>query len=106
MAQREVIDILKKYLLALQLKGLAISEARLYGSYVRNEANNESDIDVLLLSDNVNFNDDKNTGIIWTTAFAVDPRIEPYGVSKKKFIEDDYLPLFENVKSEGIEIKV
>lgn len=105
MAQREVIDILKKYLLALQMKGLSISEARLYGSHARNEANEESDIDVLLLSDTVNFNDDNNTGILWTTAFNIDPRIEPYGVSKKKFIEDDYLPLFENVKAEGIEIK-
>ena len=77
----------------------------LYGSYARGEQKEESDIDVLLLSDNVNFNDDNNTGIIWTTAFNVDPRIEPYGVSKKRFIEDDYLPLFENVKAEGIEIK-
>ena len=105
MAQTDVINILKKYLLALQLKGLAISEARLYGSYARNEAKEESDIDVLLLSDKVNFNDDTNTGIIWTTAFTVDPRIEPYGVSKKRCFEDDYLPLFENVKAEGIEIK-
>ncbi len=105
MAQKEIIELIKKYIWQLRLKGLTINEAILYGSYARNQANQDSDIDVLLLSDSIDFNNEKNIGLIWKTAYEVDPRIEPYGVSKKRFIEDDYLPLFEHIKEEGVAVK-
>jgi predicted nucleotidyltransferase len=50
MSQREVINIVRNYLDVLKQAGINIDKAFLYGSYARNEANAESDIDLLLVS--------------------------------------------------------
>ena len=89
MAQREVIELIKKYISRLNQNGIYVSEAFLYGSYARNEQREESDIDVLLLSDKTDLRNDEATGMIWKIAFELDHRIAPYGVSRKKFFEDD-----------------
>ena len=50
MAQSEIIEPVKKYCLSLSSLGIPVTKAYLYGSWARNEANENSDIDVMVVS--------------------------------------------------------
>ena len=104
MAKDEVIDKLKKYLALLEDNGVDIRKAFLFGSYLRNEATEDSDIDVMVVSPAFDTRNDAMTGKAWSLTMTVDSRIEPYLVGLNRFLTDDVSPLLEVVKQEGVEI--
>ncbi len=106
MSQREIIKTLQQYIQDLANSGIPIEKAFLYGSYARNEATDESDIDVMLVSSLFDKNFDNIAGKIWTLSKEYHILIEPYMVGTKRFLTDDYSPLLEIVRQEGIEITV
>ncbi len=105
MSQTDVINIIRAYLLVLKKAGINIDKAYLYGSYARNEANDESDIDVLLVSSLFDTDDDYVLSKPWLFTKKVDYRIEPLSIGLKKFTTDDTSPIIEVVRQTGIEIK-
>lgn len=104
MSQEQIIELLKKNIHILYKEGIPIEKAFLYGSYAKNVASSESDIDVMLVSTIFEKHDDKIIGKTWRLTTEVDARIEPYMVGTKKFQTDEYSPLLEIVRQEGIEI--
>ncbi len=106
MSQKQVIGLLKKYINILYNEGIPVERAFLYGSYAKDEASSESDIDVMLVSKIFEKNDDKLIGKTWRLTTKVDSRIEPFIVSTTRFKTDEYSPLLEIVRQEGIEIQV
>jgi predicted nucleotidyltransferase len=105
MLQREVINIIRQYIKNLNEGGLNIHCAYLYGSYARNEATSESDIDVLLIGDIFDTNDDVILSKPWLPKFRNDFRIEPIAIGTKRFETDDISPIIELAKQEGIRIQ-
>ena len=105
MVQREIIKIIKQYIKNLNEGGIIIQFAYLYGSYARNEATPESDIDVLLVSDIFDTNDDVVLSNPWLPKFRNDFRIEPIAIGTKRFETDDISPIIERAKKEGIKIQ-
>ncbi|MCD4745230.1 MAG: nucleotidyltransferase domain-containing protein [Bacteroidales bacterium] len=97
---------MKKYIHILYNEGIPIKKAFLYGSYAKDEASPESDIDVMLVSEIFEKNDDQLIGKTWRLTTKVDSRIEPFIVGTTRFLTDDYSPLLEIVRQEGIEITV
>lgn len=104
MAQSEVIEILKRYCLLLNISGIPVERAFLYGSYSRNEATPESDIDIMIVSSVFDEVDDLLKAKVWRLTEKIDLKIEPYIVGSKRFLTDDVSPLLQIVKQEGIEI--
>lgn len=101
MDKREIIDILKKYINILRSEGITINKAYLYGSYLTNTASDDSDIDIMLVTDN---EDDYLTGRIWSLTRKVNSKIEPYLVGKGRFNDNVNSPLIDLVKRTGLEI--
>lgn len=101
MAQREAVEILKKYIFVLRSEGITVDKAYLYGSYLSNTATEDSDIDVMIVTDNEN---DYLTGKIWSLTRKVNSKIEPYLVGKDRFNCNDNSPLIDLVKRTGLEI--
>ncbi len=101
MAKKEIVEILKKYIFVLRSEGITIDKAYLYGSYLSNTATDDSDIDVMIVTEN---EDDYQTGKIWSLTRRVNSKIEPYLVGKRRFINDKDSPLIELVKRTGLEI--
>ncbi len=101
MAKREIIEILKKYIFVLRSEGITIDKAYLYGSYLSNTATDESDIDIMIVTEN---EDDYLTGKIWSLTRKVNTKIEPYLVGKKRFTDNTDSPLIDLVKRTGLEI--
>lgn len=106
MAKDEVIVKLKRYIRMLEDNGVLVSKAFLFGSYLRNEATEDSDIDVMIVSPQFDVRDDMLTGKSWSLTRKVDSRIEPYLVGLNRFLTDDVSPILEVVKQEGLEIKL
>ena len=102
MAKIEVIEILRTYLNLLRTEGISVDKAFLYGSYLSNTATNESDIDLMIVTDNAN--DDYLAGKIWNLTKKVNSKIEPFLVGTNRFYSNDNSPLIDLVKRTGLEI--
>jgi len=100
-SKSEIVEVLKKYIFILRSEGIAVDKAYLYGSYLSNTATEESDIDVLIVTENEN---DNLTGKIWSLTKRVNSRIEPYLIDKDRFINNKDSLLIDLVKRTGIEI--
>jgi len=105
MAKKEIIMLIQKFVKRLLQEGIPVEKAFLYGSCVRGEDNEESDIDVMLVSDIFDKNDDQAVGKTWRISRSIDSRIEPYTVGKKRFLSDEYSPILQVAKEEGLEIQ-
>ena len=106
MAKKEVISLIRKFLKRLFQEGIPIEKAFLYGSFARGEQDEDSDIDVMLVSEAYDENDDRTVGKTWRISSSIDTRIEPYTVGKQRFLMDEFTPLLQIVKKEGLEIQV
>jgi len=104
MVNREVVEIVKKYLKELESQGIHISNAYLYGSQARGTATEESDIDLMLVSPLFDVDFHKYLRAIWFSKFRSDNNIEPFVVGEKRFLTDDISPIIGIVRHEGIEI--
>ena len=67
-------------------------------------ANNESDIDIMIISDKYNENDDLIIGKVWKLTKHINTKIEPFLIGLNKFNNDKNSPLIDMVKKNGIEI--
>lgn len=104
MAEKEVIKLLQKYIQILKEEGIKVDRAFLYGSYAGETQSEDSDIDLMLVSDQFNTSDDFLFGKIWVLTKKVDTKIEPYIVGSDKFEKDEFSPLIQLVKKDGFEI--
>ena len=106
MSQSEALEIVRAYVRILIQAGIPISRAFLYGSFARGEAHEDSDIDVMLLSDSFDNADDLclSKPLLYTTK--VDHRIEPISIGSERYRTDDISPIIEIVRREGIEISL
>jgi predicted nucleotidyltransferase len=104
MSQADAVSIIRAYLYVLLKAGIPITKAYLYGSYARNRATDDSDIDVMLISDSFDTADDVILSQPWLFTTNVDHRIEPVAVGTQRFLTDDVSPLIGIVRKEGIEI--
>ena len=86
----------------LKTEGISVDRAFLYGSYLSDTATNESDIDLMIVTDNAN--DDYLAGKIWNLTKKVNSKIEPFLVGTNRFYSNDNSPLIDLVKRTGLEI--
>ena len=104
MATNEVIELLRKYVALLNIEGISVYKAYLFGSYSNNTASDTSDIDVMIVSDKYDESDDIAAGKVWKTTRKVNTKIEPFLIGLNKFNDDGASPLVSMIKEKGIEI--
>lgn len=104
MVNREIIKALKQYVLLLNAEGLSVSKAYLFGSCLTGNESDDSDIDVMIVSDRFSENDDQMIGKAWSLTRKINPKIEPFFIGKKKFDTDNTSPLIQIIKTKGIDI--
>ncbi len=105
MDRKETLSKVSEYIRILNESGLLIDKAFLFGSAARNDWNEGSDIDVMLVSKRFDdSSDDLAYGLIWKLTRKVDRRIEPFAVGLSRFDNDEVSPLLQIVKKEGIPI--
>lgn len=100
MAQQNVISLLKKYVLLLNTE----SKAVLFGSYSTGKANEQSDIDVMVVCNGCNDSNDLIVGKAWHLTRRINTKIGPLFIDSEKFYSNNTSPLVNTVRSTGIEI--
>jgi len=101
MSETRVIKIILRYLENLKKAGIEIDLVYLYGSFARNEADENSDIDVALISSIFDECDDSKRAKVWSLSIRQDHRIEPYTIGLNKFNSDNFSPIIQIIKKEG-----
>ena len=104
MVNRKALKIIKEYLKLLSAEGIDIYSVYLFGSYATGSFNKDSDLDLMLISDDFVESNDKIIGKIWSLTKKISTKIEPFVVGKHRF-DTENSPLIEEIKNSGIEIK-
>jgi predicted nucleotidyltransferase len=104
MLQQDAIKIVRQYVTNLNNGGISIAKAFIFGSYARNQANENSDIDVLLVSSIFDTDDDSILSKPWSPKYRTNYHIEPVAIGLKRFQTDDNSIILEVVRKEGIEV--
>ena len=104
MLQKDAINIVRQYVNNLNNGGVVIFKAYLFGSYARNQATENSGIDVLLVSSAFDTDDDVVLSKPWSPKYRLDYRIEPVAIGLQRFNSDDSSLILEVVRNEGLEI--
>lgn len=105
MADEKIVMAIRDYIYLLNAEGFGISKAFLYGSFATGKNTDSSDIDLMLLSNTLDDSDIEKKSQAWILTKQIDLRIEPYLVSLQRFKNDQYSPILEVVRNEGVEIK-
>jgi predicted nucleotidyltransferase len=102
MADKTIVKSIKKYLRAVEQKGIPVKYGVLFGSYAKGQQHEWSDIDLLVVSPRYDKKwTHKDWARLWLIAADTDIRIEPIPVGEKQYKEDDSSVIIEVARREG-----
>lgn len=104
MAQREIVEIVKQYVQAIQATGLPVAQAILFGSFAQGTAHADSDIDILIVSPAFDNGEHAATDLLWELRAVTDPRIEPVACGQVQWETDKGHWLLHLARNEGIAV--
>lgn len=102
MIEQSILTSVKNYLAALSSRGIAVERAVVFGSRARGQADEWSDIDLLIISPQ--FDDIKDRSVVnllWRVAARTDSRIEPIPCGSRQWRDDDSSAIIEIARREG-----
>lgn len=103
MDKKRALDIVKKYIKYLRKNKYDVVKAYLFGSYVKGNFNEDSDIDLGIVIENRPDSFDLQVELLKLT-YDIDTRIEPHPLDEEDF--NSFHPLADEIKKTGIQIKI
>jgi predicted nucleotidyltransferase len=106
MVDQTILSTIRQYIQALENHGLPVTKVVLFGSQVTGNVHEWSDIDLLVISKR--FDEESpiaHINLLWHTTLEVDNRIEPIACGEQQWQEDDFTPILEVARREGIVIE-
>lgn len=105
MVDKSIIDIIQNYLQVASNSGLHISEAILFGSYAKDNFDEDSDLDLLLVCSDFNENSSEEIkNKLWSLRAKTDSRIEPIPIAEQEWEKGAGGIIADIARSEGIRI--
>lgn len=104
MVKETVLEIIQNYLHAVRQAGIQVSQAVLYGSWARDEAHPESDIDLIVIAPEFDDLQDRDlVNLLWELTALVPEAwpIEPIACGEREWLEDDSRAIIEIARREG-----
>jgi len=102
MVAQSVIETVRVYLRAVTENGIPVSFGVLFGSQARGMADDQSDIDVLVVSPHFDGKKDRReTDLLWQLTLNTDTRVEPVPVGEREWKVDDSRAIIEIARREG-----
>ncbi|MDP8240382.1 MAG: nucleotidyltransferase domain-containing protein [Candidatus Hatepunaea meridiana] len=106
MVDRSILKIIKQYLAALPKMGIHPTRAILYGSYSRGDANEWSDIDIVVIAPE--FDGKVKRKLVedtWLATKYADDRIEPVPCGVKEWDNVDSRPIIDIARRDGVVVE-
>ncbi len=97
--------VVRRYLRAAQDEGIRTTRAVLFGSYARGDADEWSDIDLVVIAPE--FDALSGAGLVsklWILRAHTDSRIEPFACGEREWESDGSRPVIEMARREGVVI--
>ncbi len=102
MVPKKIKAVIERFKRALKEAHFPSARIILFGSYARNEARTDSDIDLCLISSAFSSDPERFRKEATIIAYHVDPRIQVVVVDPKRLKSDQLSPLFSYIRKEGI----
>ena len=102
MAPKKIRSVVKRFKKALREAGFPMARIVIYGSYARDEARKDSDIDICLISEAFKRNREAYRKEAVFIAFNVDSRIQVVVVDPEEFRTNKLSPLWSQIRKESI----
>ncbi len=103
MADREIIDIIRRYLAALPPLGIHARQAVLFGSHAREDSDEWSDIDLVVIAPE--FDGPRTLEQVrqlWMATASSDNRIEPIPCGLNEWKTEQGRPILDIARQEGV----
>ena len=103
MVDGAVIEIVRKYLRALEGAGIHARRGVLFGSFARGEATQWSDIDLIVIAPE--FDGPRTLPVVeslWRMTSAADNRIEPIPCGEREWETEEGRPILDIARREGL----
>ncbi|MEW6249251.1 MAG: nucleotidyltransferase domain-containing protein [Planctomycetota bacterium] len=105
MVAESVVLTVREYLAAVRAAGIHARRAVLFGSHARGEANEWSDIDLVVIAPELDRPDGQEwVDPLWELRAVTDSRIEPIPCGEREWETDGTRPILEVARREGVEI--
>jgi predicted nucleotidyltransferase len=107
MVARSIIETVQEYLRAVNENGIPVSFGVIFGSQSRGTADDQSDIDLLVISPHFDTRKDpREIKLLWYLTLDIDTRMEPIPVGENEWKEDDSRAIVEIARREGQIVKI
>ena len=102
-----VIESVRSYLRVVRKNGIPVAFGVLFGSQSRGTANENSDIDLVVVSSHFDGKKDfDEVNKLWELTVDTDTRVEPVPVGEREWKEDDSRAIVEIARQEGQIVEV
>jgi predicted nucleotidyltransferase len=106
MVENVIVDTVKRYLAVLPTVGIHARRGVLFGSFARGEADQDSDIDLIVIAPEFDEKREFDTiRKLWETTLLADSRIEPIPCGEQEWAGGDGRPILDVARREGIVIE-
>ena len=107
MVDLPVVDAVRRYLRVLSREGVHAKKAILFGSCARGEANEWSDIDLIVIAPEFEgIKDRRLIRRLWILRGQADVRIEPIPCGEREWETEEGRPILDIARREGVEIRL
>ena len=105
MVDKPIGDVIRRYLSTLPALGIRPSRAVLFGSFARDEADEDSDIDLIVIAPEFDSSYTLETvESLWEARAGADNRIEPIPCGEREWEAETGRPILDIARQEGIVI--
>ncbi len=101
MAEREIIDIINRYVLALRESNILFEKVILFGSNVTDNPGKWSDIDIAVVSPVFGNDHQSERLILAKLAYYIDPRLEVHPIGLYEFENETWKTIIHEIKTNG-----
>lgn len=105
MDEISVVETVRQYLAVLASEGIHAQRAVLFGSHARNQADENSDIDLIVIAPE--FDGPRERDLVkrlWRATLAADNRIEPIPCGEHEWETEQGRPILEIARRDGLVI--
>ncbi len=102
MVPKKIRNVIDRFKRELKKARLPVARVYLFGSYARNEALKDSDIDVCLVSPSFSRNKERYRKTAVVIAYNVDPRLQIVLAAPRDIKANSLSPLFNSIYKESI----